>query len=171
MVDQSSGLADPAGSPPTRTELSQAALDRLKAEHEDLTTRGRVELAATIERARELGDLSENADYHSAKDDQGRMEARIRHLHRLIETAVVIEDVARTGSGAVISGSIVTLRYSGAESAEKYLVGSIEERRDDVVVVSPASPLGKAILGHRAGETVEYEAPRGMLSVEVIEVA
>src|SRR5437899_1916123 len=72
-------------------QLSQAAYDRLKAEYDDLTTRGRTDIARTIERARELGDLSENADYHAAKDDQGRMEARIRQLQAMVDNAVIVD--------------------------------------------------------------------------------
>ena len=72
-------------------ELSQRAFDRLKAEHEDLTTRGRVEIARKIETARELGDLSENGDYHAAKEEQGKMEGRIVHLAKMIENAVIVE--------------------------------------------------------------------------------
>src|SRR5438093_9613896 len=111
----------------SQTHLSQAAHDRLKAELEDLTTRGRTEIARLIERARELGDLSENGDYHAAKDDQGRMEARIRQLQSILDHAVIVED-ADTGS-EVRAGSVVTIRYEGDDEPERYLVGSIEERR------------------------------------------
>ncbi|MGH9189238.1 MAG: GreA/GreB family elongation factor [Acidimicrobiales bacterium] len=155
--------------PVPETHLSQAAHDRLRQELEDLTTRGRVDIAQIIERARELGDLSENADYHAAKDDQGRMEARIRQLQSILENAVIIEGPG--DSGRVGSGSIVSLRYVGDDEVERYLVGSIEERREDVLVISPASPLGTALVGHREGETVEYEAPGGTLAVEIVEIA
>src|SRR3954451_1538327 len=123
----------------SETHLSQDAYDRLKAELEDLTTRGRVDIAQTIETARELGDLKENADYHAARDDQGRMEARIRQLQSLVDHAVIVE--ATGGSDTVAQGSVVALRYEGDDDADRYLVGSIEERRSDVAVVSPQSPL------------------------------
>ena len=71
------------------TQLSRDAYDRLQAELDDLTTRGRVEIATAIERARELGDLSENGDYHAAKDDQGKMEARIRQLQAMLKNAEI----------------------------------------------------------------------------------
>src|SRR5438552_16996988 len=73
------------------THLSQDAYERLKAELDDLTTRGRTEIARLIERAREMGDLSENGDYHAAKDDQGKMEARIRQLQHLLDRAVIVD--------------------------------------------------------------------------------
>ena len=152
------------------THLSQTAYDRLKQELDDLTTRGRVDIAQTIERARELGDLSENADYHAAKDDQGRMEARIRQLQGILEGAVILDDEAAAGAGVVTTGSVVTLRYEGDDDAERYLIGSIEERREDLAVISPASPLGQALLGKGPGEMVAYEAPSGTLRVEIVAV-
>ncbi|HTJ75995.1 MAG TPA: transcription elongation factor GreA [Acidimicrobiales bacterium] len=152
----------------SETHLSRDAYDRLQAELEDLTTRGRVDIARTIETARELGDLKENADYHAARDDQGRMEARIRQLQSLIENAVIVD--GKEPSDVVGTGSVVALRYEGDEEADRYLVGSIEERRADVSVVSPNSPLGQALLGHRKGDAVEYQAPGGNLKVEIVDI-
>jgi transcription elongation factor GreA len=152
----------------SETHLSQDAYDRLRAELEDLTTRGRVDIAQTIETARELGDLKENADYHAAREDQGRMEARIRQLQSLIDNAVIV-DTSQT-SDTVAAGSIVALRYEGDDDADRFLVGSIEERRDDVAVVSPQSPLGQAVIGRRKGDVVEYQAPGGNLKVEIVDI-
>ncbi len=149
-------------------ELSQRAFDRLKAEHEDLTTRGRVEIARKIETARELGDLSENGDYHAAKEEQGKMEGRIVHLAKMIENAVIVDAAGTDEAGA---GSIVTIRYVGDDDTERYLIGSIEERHDGLDVVSPGSPLGEALKGHKAGDIVSYEAPTGAsLDVELVAV-
>src|SRR6187401_1100052 len=108
-------------------ELSQTAHDRLKAEHDDLVTRGRIDIARKIETARELGDLSENGDYHAAKEEQGKMEGRIRHLSRLLESATIVEDV---DAESVQPGCVVSVRYEGDDDVERYLVGSIEERRE-----------------------------------------
>jgi transcription elongation factor GreA len=152
----------------SETHLSREAYDRLLAELEDLTTRGRVDIAQTIETARELGDLKENADYHAAREDQGRMEARIRQLQSLVDNAVIVDGTE--GSDNVAAGSVVALRYEGDDEADRYLVGSIEERRADVAVVSPASPLGRALLGHRKGDTVTYQAPGGELKVEIVDI-
>jgi transcription elongation factor GreA len=152
----------------SETHLSPEAYERLRAELEDLTTRGRVDIAQTIETARELGDLKENADYHAARDDQGRMEARIRQLQSLVDHAVIVD--ASQASDTVAAGSIVALRYEGDDEADRFLVGSIEERRSDVAVVSPASPLGQALVGHRKGDVVSYQAPGGNLKVEIVEI-
>ncbi|HEV7886719.1 MAG TPA: transcription elongation factor GreA [Acidimicrobiales bacterium] len=151
----------------SQTQLSRDAYDRLQAEVEDLRTRGRVEIARAIEAARMLGDLSENGDYHAAKDSQGKMEARIRQLEALLKTAVIV-----SGSGDVVgAGSVVGIRYEGDEEVERYLIGSIEERRDDLEVMSPSSPLGSALLGKRKGDMAEYEVPSGArLKVEIVEV-
>ncbi|HKE75339.1 MAG TPA: transcription elongation factor GreA [Acidimicrobiales bacterium] len=148
--------------------LSQAAFDRLQAEHDDLTTRGRVEIARKIEAARELGDLSENGDYHAAKEEQGKMEGRIRQLAYMLENA---EIVAEAAGGTVAHGSVVGVRYEGDDEVERFLVGSIEERHDDLDVISPSSPLGEALLGSGPGDTVTFTAPTGAeLSVEVVTV-
>ncbi len=153
----------------SETHLSPEAHARLVAELEDLSTRGRIEIAKQIEAARALGDLSENGDYHAAKDAQGKMEARIRLIQAMLGSAVIV-DKAAASDGTVQAGTIVSLRYEGDDELERYLLGSIEERRPDVSVISPGSPLGQALLGHRAGEVVEYEAPNGRLRVEIAAV-
>lgn len=153
----------------TTQHLSQAAYNRLKSEHDDLTTRGRVEIARKIESARELGDLSENGDYHAAKEEQGKMEGRIRQLASLLENAEIVE--AAADSGAVGLGSVVGIRYEGDDDTERYLIGSIEERHDDLDVISPVSPLGEALMGASEGAAVSFTAPTGAnLQVTVVSV-
>jgi transcription elongation factor GreA len=142
-------------------QLSPAAYERLRAEFEDLTTRGRIEVANKIERAREEGDLKENAGYHAAKDEQGHMEGRIRQLEHLLENAEIVE-----------GSSIYTVVYEGdsEDDAERYLIGNMEEQVDGADVISPSSPLGQALDGARAGDTITYEAPNGALTVTVLRV-
>jgi transcription elongation factor GreA len=142
------------------TPLSRAAHERLKAEFDDLTTRGRVDIARKIEEARALGDLSENGDYHAAKDTQGHMETRIRQLENLLKDAVVTDEVANPDR--VGPGTIVTLRYAGDDDDEEYLVGSVEERREGMAVISTESPLGKALSGREASDDeISFVAPNG----------
>ena len=152
--------------------VSQDAHDRLSAELQDLTTRGRIEIAKKIEAARKLGDLSENGDYHAAKEEQGKMEGRIIHLTRILADAEIIDG----GNGAdpsagVILGSVVTVLYDGDDEPERLLVGVIEERRGDLLVVSPGSPMGEALLGASKGDSVEFDSPGGRQRVTVVEVA
>jgi transcription elongation factor GreA len=148
--------------------LSQATHDRLSAELEELTTEGRVDIARKIQAARELGDLSENGDYHAAKEEQGKMEARIRDLQALLENAEIIE---AAGTDEVSPGHVVAIQYEGDDDAERYLIGSIEEKGADVEVLTPGSPLGQALIGARVGDWVEFESPTGaVLKVEVVEI-
>ena len=148
-------------------QLSRATFDRLKTEFDDLTTRGRIEVAEEIERAREEGDLRENAGYHAAKDKQGHMEGRIRQLEHLLENAEITESLR-----------VYTIVYEGdsQDDAEKFVVGDPEEvitlGRDDVEVMTPTSPLGAALAEAEAtaGQTVEYEAPNGRLRIEILSI-
>jgi transcription elongation factor GreA len=153
------------------TRLTQATHERLVAELEDLTTRGRVEIAQQIEAARALGDLSENGDYHAAKDAQGKMESRVRQLQAMLKRVEIVDETG-ADDGSVSLGSKVTLRYEGddEDDTQRFFVGSIEEQQGDLHVVSPSSPLGQVLVGHTAGDTVEYEAPGGMLKVHIVAV-
>ena len=114
-----------------------------------------------------MGDLKENGDYHAAKNEQGFNEARVRQLEAMLKTAVVVES---TTADKVEAGTVVEVRMEGDDETSTYLIGSIEERGTGYDVVSPGSPLGKALLGHAAGETVTYEAPAGSFEVEIIAV-
>ncbi|MEZ5371975.1 MAG: transcription elongation factor GreA [Microthrixaceae bacterium] len=148
-------------------ELSQAAHDRLSTELNDLTSRGRLEIAEKIEAARELGDLKENGDYHAAKDEQGKMEARISQIAGILEDAVVVGGDGP--SDQVRTGVTVSLRYEGDDEVDRYLYGSIEEKSDELDVVSPTSPLGVELNGRKVGDTVSFTAPNGnTISVEIV---
>ena len=151
------------------SKLTQATDDRLTAELEDLTTRGRVEIAQAIVAARALGDLSENGDYHAAKDSQGKMESRIRQLQAMLKTVEIVDE-SGSDDGSISLGSTVTLRYEGddEDDAQTFFVGSIEERQGDLPVISPSSPLGQVLVGRSAGDEVEYQAPGGMLKVYIV---
>ena len=147
--------------------LTRTALERLQAEHADLTTRGRIEVAEKIERARELGDLSENGDYHAAKDEQGHMEGRIRHLESILEHFEIVE----ADDGDVVGpGKLVTLSIDGDEP-ETYYLGSHEEQFEGAATMTPETALGQAITGKSVNEMCSYTTPNGHeLSVVVISV-
>jgi transcription elongation factor GreA len=150
--------------------LSREAHARLVAEYEDLTTRGRIEVAEKIERARELGDLSENGDYHAAKDEQGHMEGRIRHLEAILEHCEIVDVV---DDGTVKPGSVVNILFEGddEDEAQTFLLASLEEGSKDYELMSPQSPLGQALMGARVGDFVSYTTPTGAtLRVEVVSV-
>ena len=140
------------------TWLTQEAHDRLAGELEELTGAGRVEIAKKIEQAREEGDLKENGGYHAAKEEQGKIEARIRQLTQLLRTAEVGQPA---GAGdEVAAGNVVSATIAG--TASRFLIGSREIAGDSGLdVYSERSPLGAAILGAKVGETVTYTAPNG----------
>jgi|SRR5579875_1454278 len=147
--------------------LTQEAYDRLKAELDHLSGEGRADIAAKIEEAREEGDLKENGGYHAAKEEQGKMEARIRQLEELLRNAVVGQSKAT--EGVVSPGMVVTVEMFGEQ--EKFLLGSREIAGDsDLDVYSEKSPLGGAINGAKVGDQVSYEAPNGKtIDVKVLE--
>jgi transcription elongation factor GreA len=154
-----------------RPVLTRAAYERLKAEHAHLTTVVRREVAARLLRARELGDLSENAEYHATKDEQGLLEARIRKLEWTLKHAEIVE--APPEGDVVAPGVLVTVRPPGAspEEEDTYLVArSAEERASGARTVTVRSPLGAVLLGRRAGERVTYEAPGGSFTYEIVSV-
>lgn len=145
--------------------VSPSTLEKLKAELEQLTGPGREEMSVRLLRARELGDLKENAEYHAAKDAQGLMEARIRQLEYTIDRAVVRE--VSTNVDEVGPGIIVTVKDKFG--TEDYLFAdSMEEKMEGASTVTPTSPMGKALAGRRLGETATIEAPRGSFTVEIV---
>ncbi|QJU53981.1 transcription elongation factor GreA [Herbiconiux sp. KACC 21604] len=153
----------------TVTWLTQEAYDRLANELEELSGPARIEIAKRIEQAREEGDLKENGGYHAAKDEQGKIEARIRQLTQLLRTAEVGE--TPESHGVVEPGVVVTALVAGGE--EKFLLGSREiAGNTDLDVYSEQSPLGAAILGLKIGEKTTYQAPNGRdITVEITDVA
>jgi transcription elongation factor GreA len=154
----------------TQSHLSRETYERLSAELEELTTVGRTRIAQAIEAARNLGDLSENGDYHAAKDEQGRMEGRIRQLTAMLENAEIVEDAGPTDQ--VRPGATISLRYEGDDEVERYYLGSVEERQQGIEIISTSSPLGIALLnGAKKGDTVSYETPTGAkIRVEIVDV-
>ncbi|MEV7012447.1 transcription elongation factor GreA [Streptosporangium sp. NPDC051022] len=150
------------------TWLTQEAYDRLKAEFEYLSGPGRVDIAKKIEAAREEGDLKENGGYHAAKDEQGKMEARIFHLRQIIDNARVGE--APRTEGVVGPGMTVTVRFEGDDEEVAFLLASREESGAPIDVYSPKSPLGSAINGKKIGEKATFTLPNGRSNtVEILE--
>ena len=150
-----------------QAHLSQEAYNRLQEELTERSGTGRRDISMWIERAREHGDIKENADYDAAKNEQGHNESRIRQLEEILRNAVVGEGA----SGDVVApGTIVEVLMEGEDTPTTYLVGSIEERHDTFDVLSTSSPLGQALLGRAPGDTISYEGPRRTFAVEVVSV-
>src|SRR5918996_1029226 len=125
-----------------QAHLSPQARQRLEEELDWRSGARRREISAWIERAREHGDIRENADYDAAKNEQGHNEARVRQLQQMLKTAVVVEG---TAGDVVAPGTIVEVRMDDDDDTTSYLVGSIEERDAKFDVISTASPLGQAL--------------------------
>lgn len=141
------------------TWLTQEAFDRLKHELDELIE-NRPVIAARINDSREEGDLKENGGYHAAREEQGQAEARIRHLQELLRSAKVGEAPANDGTAE--PGKILTVRYGGDDDEEQFLLATREEGAEGALdVYSPESPLGRALLGAKEGESREYDLPSG----------
>ena len=151
------------------TWLTQEAYDRLKAELEHLSGPARAEITERIAAARAEGDLKENGGYHAAKDEQGKMEARIRQLTALLREAKVGEPPAAE-AGVAGPGMVVTVRFSDGDE-ETFLIGSREEAAvADITVYSAQSPMGVALTGAKPGDSVSYTAPNGReITLELVD--
>jgi transcription elongation factor GreA len=150
------------------TWLTQEAYDRLKSELDHLSGPGRAEIAEKIEFARDEGDLRENGGYHAAKEEQGKIEARISQLQHILASARVGEP-PRT-EGVVGPGMTVTVRFEGDDDEVTFLLASREESGAPIDVYSPRSPLGSAINGKKVGEKATYTLPNGRsATVEILD--
>jgi transcription elongation factor GreA len=143
-------------------QLTAKQAEAMQAELAELEGPRRTEVVAAIKTAREFGDLSENFEYHAAKNEQGLLEARIRTLRARLEGATIVENAAGDKVGI---GSIVEIKddTGGTMSVEVSAVGGSG-------TVSPTSPLGSALLGRKAGETVNVQAPRGSWKATIVKI-
>jgi transcription elongation factor GreA len=157
--------------------LTQAAYDRLKDELTQLITQGRHDIAKRIQDAREEGDLKENGGYHAAKEEQGKIEARINRLEEILATAEV--GIADASDGIVKQGLWIKCKLNGRDT--EFFLGSheifegtefeakIEE--GDMDVYSSDSPIGQQVMGKKVGDKVTYSAPNGKeIEVEIVAV-
>ena len=148
------------------TWLTQEAFDRLSGELADAKGPRRADIVAKIEAAREEGDLKENGGYHAAKDEQGKLEARIRQLTQLLRDVKVGD--APTSAGVAGPGMVVEVTYAGDDDVERFLIGSREDKAE-IPVYSANSPLGLALTGAKVGDSVSYLLPNGTsMTVELL---
>jgi transcription elongation factor GreA len=149
--------------------LSAEAIQALQVELEELKSNGRDKMTAQIRQARELGDVSDNAAYETAKQDQAMLEGRIARLEDVLKNAVVRE--ASGPSDIVSPGLVVTVRdVEDANIVDSFVLAEPEERVTGARVLSPRSPLGQALLDHKVGDRVTYEAPGGTFTYEVVAI-
>ncbi|MBT9151389.1 MAG: Transcription elongation factor GreA [candidate division WS2 bacterium] len=147
--------------------LTQERLDELKAELNRLKTEKRLEIANKLKRAKEFGDLSENAEYLGAREEQANVERRVSDLEEIIRSAVVIK--RNSGQENIDVGSTVEVRRNG-EPLKFGIVGS-EEAKPEAGLISNESPLGKELLGRKVGDSVTVETPIGNVEYKIFKIS
>jgi transcription elongation factor GreA len=152
--------------------LTEAEKNKLERQLEKLRS-NRPVISQRIAEARELGDLKENAEYHSAREQQGLEEAEIRRIEERLANAQVVDSAMVQSAGVVFLGSTVKLKDLGSGDEEMYrLVGEFSgEDEDEVIEVTASSPMGEALLKSRVGETIRVNAPRGVKKFEILELS
>ncbi len=153
---------------PEPTYLTSEGVAKLKIELEELKGPKRAEIAQRLRSAIQMGDLSENADYHKAKEDQGFLEGRIQEIEYLLRNAVIIEKNA--GVELVSIGNHVTIQ-EGEFPPETYHVVGAKEADPRNGRISNESPIGRALLDHKVGDEVEVETPQGKLKLKILKIA
>ena len=148
----------------SKTWLTPVAHQKLVKKYKHLTTDGRIAITQRIAEAREHGDLRENAEYDTAKNDQGFMEARIRELKHVLDNSEVSEV---EGSGIVEVGMIATVIDDDGDELEFFVAPAENKVGAGMILASPTSPLGAALLGARPGDDVTYQAPGGEFTCKV----
>jgi transcription elongation factor GreA len=147
--------------------LTKERLEELKSELVTLKTDRRIDIASKLKRAKEFGDLSENAEYHSAKDEQANVERRIDDLEEIIRNVLVIKKMPCQDTIDV--GSSVEVSREG-KSMEFNIVGS-EEAKPEEGKISNESPLGRELLGHKVGDSIAVDAPNGKVQYKVVKIS
>ena len=147
--------------------LTQDKYNEFERELKELKTVRRKEIAEQLEYAKSLGDLSENAEYHEARDEQAQIENRIARLETLLQNAEIVSSHA---TDVVTVGSTVTVQPGGTGDAVSYIIVGSEEVDTDAGKISVNSPLGKGLLGKKRGDKVEIEAPRGKVTYAIVNI-
>jgi transcription elongation factor GreA len=148
-------------------QLTQDAVDRMKEKLAYLEGEGRRQIIEQIATARAHGDLSENAEYHAAKDQQGLQESEVRKIRHMLENLELVE---AQDDGVAGPGKLVTIRHTGDDD-ETYFLGRREEKTGEWDILTPESPIGQAIIGHAAGDKVVAKGPHGNdMPIEIVMV-
>lgn len=152
--------------------LTQEGLQQLKDELNELINVKRPENIQAIKEARALGDLSENADYDAAKNDQAEIEGRIKKIEKMLENVSIIENVSydKVGLGSTVSIKYVDEDDEDEEEIDEYKIVGSQEADPFMSKISNESPIAKAILNKKVGDIVEVESPNGVYKVEIIEI-
>ncbi len=153
-----------------KIRLTDDGLKKLKDELENLKTKGRADIAEKIKIARGYGDLSENSEYDEAKNEQAKIEARIVEIEAMLKNVEIISDVKGAAKTVILGSKVKILDVEFEEECEYRIVGSAEADPAEGLI-SDESPVGKALLGHKVGETVYAEAPAGEIEFKIIAIS
>lgn len=147
--------------------LTQQGLDELKKELDELINVKRPANIQSIKEARALGDLSENADYDAARNEQAVLEDRIKRIEKMLENYEIIEEVSKD---KVALGCTVCIKYVDDDETDEYKIVGSQEADPFASKISNESPIAKALMNHKAGEVVTVESPNGSYQVEITEI-
>jgi transcription elongation factor GreA len=148
-------------------EMTEAELDRLREELNELEGGGRHAIAARIKTAREWGDLKENGEYHAAKESQAHLETRIVRLQNQLRAAVVVERPDAAKSGAVQHGATVEVTDLATEKSQKFKIVSPNDAKPAEGLMSSASPIAQAVIGKKLGEVASVTTPKGQRRLRI----
>jgi len=148
--------------------LTPEGYEKMQAELHQLKTVERDALAARLRSAIQMGDLSENADYHKAKEDQGFLEGKIKELEHILKNVVLI-DKNKMATDKVSIGSTITVQESGMDEEIWFLVGPKEANPRDGRI-SHESPIGKALIDRKVGEIIHVDTPGGVLDIKILKI-
>ena len=148
--------------------LTSEGFLKLEEELNEAKTVKRPEIINAIKEARALGDLSENAEYSSAREAQGKLEARIKEIEYTLEHAIIIEN---NNDGKVRVGSVVTIKYDDDDEEEEYTIVGTNEADPFENKISNESPIAVAVMGKKKGDKVSVESPNGSFDIEIVKVA
>ncbi len=149
--------------------MTKEGYENLEKELNELITVKRVEVKETLKEARSQGDLSENAEYDAAKDEQGKLEKRIADIEAMLKIAQIVDE-SEISTDKVSVGSYVTVKNMKREKVDTYKIVGSAEANTAKKRISDESPVGKALLGHKVGDTVEAETPSGNVPYEILEI-
>ena len=147
--------------------LTQEGLDSLKKELDDLINIRRPENIQAIKEARSLGDLSENAEYDAARNEQAQIEARIKQLEKMLENVSIISEVNTDSVGI---GNTVSIKYVDDDEEDEYMIVGSQEADPFESKISNESPIAQALFNHKVGDVVTVESPNGNYEIEIIEI-
>lgn len=153
-----------------KIRLTDDGLKKLKDELENLKTQGRADIAEKIKIARGYGDLSENSEYDEAKNEQAKIEARIIEIEAMLKNVDIISDVKGKSKTVILGSKVKILDVEFEEECEYRIVGSAEADPAEGLI-SDESPVGKALLGHKVGDTVFAEAPAGEIEFKIVAIS